>query len=92
MGKGAGINEELDQEEKNNTLLQRSLNSLNSVVVGTKDQNGQNDVVRDFNNNIGEEEGLPGICFARSFADFVERALTDEERHDLVHCVSRDFA
>lgn len=54
MSKCASVDEELNQEEKDHTLSQRGLDTLDSVVVGTKDQNGQDDVVRYFNNNVSQ--------------------------------------
>jgi hypothetical protein len=78
MCERASVDEELDQEEKNHTLSQRGLDSLNGIVVRTEDQNSQDDVVRDFDYDVGQNEGLPGVRFARSLADFVERALVDE--------------
>jgi protein-disulfide isomerase-like protein with CxxC motif len=89
MGKCASVDEELDQEEKNHTLSQRGLDSLNSIVVRTKYQNGQDDVVRDFDYDVGQDKGLPGVRFAGSLADLVKRALVDEERHDLRRMVSK---
>ena len=83
MCERAGVDKEFDEEEKDHALSERGLNSLNGIVVGTEYQNSQDDVVRDFNYNVGEDESLPGVCFARSFTDFVKRALVDEERHDL---------
>jgi hypothetical protein len=68
----AGVDEELDEEEKNHALSDRGLNSLNGVVVGTEYQNSQDNVVRDFNYNVGQNEGLPGVCFAGSFTDFIK--------------------
>lgn len=85
----AGVDEELDEEEKDHTLSDRGLNSLNGIVVGTKHKNSQDDIVRDFNYDVGQDEGLPGVCFAGSFTNFVKRALVDEERHDLRQTVSR---
>jgi hypothetical protein len=83
MCKCAGVDEEFDQEEQNHTLSQRGLNSLDSIVVRTEDQNSQDDIVRDLNNDVGQDEGLPGVCFARSFTNLVKRTLVDEERHNL---------
>jgi hypothetical protein len=85
MCKRAGVDEKFDQEEQNHTLSQRRLDSLNSVVVRTEDQNSQDNVVRDLDNDIGQDKGLPGVRFAWSFTDFVERALVDEKRHNLEH-------
>jgi hypothetical protein len=83
MCKCAGVDEELDQEEQNHTLSQRGLDTLDSIVVRAEDQNGQDNVVRDLNNDVGKNEGLPGVCFAGSLANFVKRTLVDEERHNL---------
>lgn len=78
-----GVDEEFNEEEQDQTLLQRSLDTLNSVVVRAKDEDGQDDVVRNFDHDVGQDEGFPGVGFAGAFPDFVERALVDEERHDL---------
>jgi hypothetical protein len=78
MCKCASVDEELDQEEKNHTLSQRGLDTLDSIVVRTKYQNSQNNVVRDFDYDVGQDKGLPGVCFAGSLTDLVERALVDK--------------
>jgi len=83
MRERASIDEELDEEEENHALSQGGLDTLNGIVVGTEYQNSQDDVVRNFDDNVGKDEGLPGVCFAGSFTDLVKRALVDEERHDL---------
>jgi len=79
----AGVDEELNEEEQDQSLLQRSLNTLDSVVVRAKDEDSQDDVVRNFNHDVGQDEGFPRVGFAGTFSDFVQRALVDEERHDL---------
>lgn len=89
MRECASIDEELDEEEENHALSQGGLDTLNSIVVGTEYQNSQDDVVRNFDDNVGKDEGLPGVCFAGSFTDLVKRALVDEERHDLRGLVSK---
>jgi len=89
MRECASVDEEFDEEQENHALLQRGLNTLDGIVVGTEYQNSQDDVVRNFDDNVGKDEGLPGVCFAGSFTDLVERALVDEERHDLRDLVSK---
>jgi len=41
-------------------------------------------LVRDLDNDVGNEEGLPAIGLAGSLANLVEGALADEKGHDLV--------
>ena len=79
----ASIDEELDKEEKNHALSQRGLDSLNSVVVGTENQNSQDDVVGNFDYDVCKDESFPGVRFAGSFTDFVKRTLVDKKRHNL---------
>ena len=50
-----------------------------------KREDTRDDLVGDFDDDVGNEECLPAVGFAGSLADLVERALADEKRHDLVN-------
>ena len=56
----------------------------NRIVVTRKHNRPQQDLPRDFNEDIGDEEGSPAVGLARAFADFVQGALGDEARHYLL--------
>lgn len=55
------------------------------TVESSKDQDTGNQLVRPLDDNVCEEERFPAVRLARSFSDFIERSLGDEERHDLLH-------
>lgn len=74
-----GVDEELDDEEKNKTLALRILDSDNGVVEAGKDEDTSDDLVWDLDDNVGDDESLPGVRFAGTLADFVERSLGDKE-------------
>lgn len=52
-------------------------------VQACPDDDTNEDLVRDFDDDIREEEGLPGVCFGRALADLIEGALKDKAGYDL---------
>jgi len=81
---GGGVDEELDAEDEDEALLGGGLDSDDGVVVASPDEDAHHNLVGDFDDDVGDEEGLPGVGLAGAFADFVEGALGYEEGHDLV--------
>lgn len=61
----------------------RGLDADYGVVKAGKGEDAGDDLVGDFDGDVGEEEGAPGVGFAGAFADFVEGALGYEEGEDL---------
>lgn len=88
MSEGAGEDERLDAEEKDKTLSVTALvSSVDGVVIAGEDEDAQEDLPWNFDKDIGYDESRPAVYFGRAFADFVQRALGDEYRHDLLdHC------
>ena len=50
-----------------------------------KREDTRDDLVGDFDDDVGNEECLPAVGFAGSLADLIERALANEKRHNLVN-------
>lgn len=75
----AGINEKLNKEEQYQTLTIGCLDSSDGIVnTGKKKSSGDN-LVGNFNDNVGNDEGFPGICLARPLADLIEVTLGDKQ-------------
>lgn len=75
----ASIKKKLNQEEQDQTLTIGCLDSSHGIVnTGKKKSSGDN-LVGNFNDNIGNDEGFPGICLARPLADLVEVTLGDKQ-------------
>jgi len=81
---GGGVDKELDAEDEDEALLGGGLDSDDGVVVAGPDEDTHHDLVGNFDNDVGDEEGFPGVGLAGAFADFVEGTLGYEEGHDLV--------
>lgn len=60
------------------------------VVDGRVEQERGGRVVGHLGEHAGEEEGRPGVGFGRPLAGFVEGALRDEERHELLDELAED--
>ena len=70
----------MDRASGNGVLVE-----TDGVVEAEKDNNGHEAVPGQFDDDVGEHEGLPAVSFAGSFANFVESALCNKVRHYLLH-------
>lgn len=64
--KGACEDEELCEEEKNKTLTLRIGDAAfgeDGVKVGSKDHNTKEDLIGNFDDDIGDQEGCPTVGF-----------------------------
>jgi hypothetical protein len=59
------------------------LDADDGVIERGEGEDAREDLVGDFDDDVGNQEGFPGVGLARALADFVERALRDKERLDL---------
>ena len=85
MREGRGVDEEDDAEDQNQTLPLGTLYPNDGIVESRIYQDTSDDLIRPFDDDVGAEESLPAVRFARPLADFVEAALSNEEWHDLLH-------
>ena len=83
LGEGRSVDEELDAEEEDEDLTLGGLDADDGVIEAGPDEEAGDDLVRDFDDDVGDHEGFPGVGFAGAFADFVEGALGYEEGLDL---------
>ena len=60
-----------------------SLNAHDGVVEASPDEDSCEDLVGDLDDDVGDDEGFPGVSFAGPFSDLVERSLRDEMRLNL---------
>lgn len=84
MGEGGCVNQELDSVKHDQNLANRALNADDGIVEASPDEDTSDDLVGDFDDDVGEHECLPGVGLAGAFADLVEGALCDEVRLDLL--------
>lgn len=59
MSKGTGVNKELDDEEQNQDLANGVLDADDGIVGTSEDNDSSKNLVWDFDDDIGNEEGLP---------------------------------
>ena len=86
MSKGACEDEELDEEQQDQSLPLRCLmSSEDGKVVRRVHQHSEQDLPRYLDNDVGDDEGGPAVGFAGPFPHFVEGALLDDPRLDLLH-------
>jgi hypothetical protein len=78
LRKGAGIDEQLNDEEEYEPLPDRCLNANNGVVETRPDENTSDDLVRDLDNDVGDDECFPRVRLAWSFSDLIECPLGQE--------------
>ena len=89
MCESRGEDEELNAEEKHEALaFGRLVVSEDWEIPGGPSENAKEDLIRNFNGDIGDEEGDPGVCFGRAFTDFIERTLSHKPGHDLSSGIS----
>lgn len=85
MRKGAGVYEQLDDEEQDEALAGRCLACAdNGIVKARICEYAREDLIGNLDDDIGDEERLPGIRLGRALTNFVERSLGDEEGLDLL--------
>ena len=73
----------MDDEKKHHALLiARLVCSVNREVVACPHDDTKNDLIRDFDDDIGNEERSPRIGLGGPFANFIQRSLLDKTRHD----------
>lgn len=68
---GARVDEQLDDKQKNQALANGALDANNRVVETGKDEHTSHDLVRNLNSDIGNDECLPGVCFAWTLPNLV---------------------
>lgn len=81
---GACVDEELDEEKEDETLASGGLHAHNGIVVASVNEHTHEDLVRNFDEDSGKHERLPAVRLAGSFADFIQSALSQEERDNLL--------
>jgi hypothetical protein len=62
----------------------------NGVVPGEEDEDSHEGVPGKLDDDVCDHESFPGVCFAGTFADFIERALRNEMGHDLLDELAED--
>lgn len=82
--------EELDEVEKEEAGAGGRLDTEDCEVPDYEDEGAEDDLVGDFDEDGGEEEGEPGIGTGGAFADFVLGAGGDEFGHNLVFVFVRE--
>lgn len=76
----------LDRVQQEQTLAFGGLVGAEDGEVETRpDDDRDEDLVGDLDEDVGEEEGFPGVGFGGPFAHFVQGALEDEAGHDLLN-------
>jgi hypothetical protein len=53
VGEGAGVDEELDDEEQDQTLAYRVLDADDGVIEGGEGEDAREDLVGDFDDDVG---------------------------------------
>jgi hypothetical protein len=86
VGKCAGIEKELESEEEDEALLYGTLSGTeNWKVEACVNEDASDNLEGNFDDDIGNEEGFPGVSLAWAFSNLVELPLGDEEGLDLVN-------
>ena len=62
----------------------------NGVVPAEEDEDAHQGVPREFDDDVGDDEDLPGVRLGGPLTHFVQRSLRDEVGHDLLDQVSKD--
>lgn len=78
----------MNDEEQNENLSVGALDAYDGVVEAAPDKNARDDLVWDLDDDVGDDKGLPRVCLAWPFSDFVERPLSDEVWDNLTQQVS----
>jgi hypothetical protein len=85
-----------DEEEELETTKRDSVTRLsvavqtNRVVPTKENDDSHKRVPREFDKDVGNHEGLPRVGLARTLANLVQGALSDEVRHDLLDQLTED--
>ena len=97
VGEGTGEEQELEDEEEHQPAALvhgvggfRVAVQADGVVPADEDEEGGERVPREFDDDVGEHEGSPGVSLRGAFADLVEGALGDEVGHDLLGELAED--
>jgi hypothetical protein len=73
------VDEQLHHEQEDQALTFAGLVCADDgVVEACKGEHAGEDAVGNFDDNVGDHESDPGVCFAGALARLVERALSDE--------------
>jgi len=85
LRKGASEDEELGGVEPDEGLALGGLvDAEDGGIVGGEDKGAKEELPWEFDEDVGGEEGGPGVGFGGAFTNFVEGALEDETGHDLL--------
>jgi len=60
------------------------------VVEADEDDDSHESVPGEFDGNVGDHESLPGVGSTGALANLIQRALSDEVRHDLLNELTED--
>lgn len=84
VGKDAAVQEELHDEQQDQALpVRRLVRAHDGEVEAGVREHGADDLERELDDHVGEQEGLPRVGLAGTLADFVQLALRDEQWLDL---------
>lgn len=59
--------------------------SENRIEVRREDHDTEQDLIRDLDRDVGNQESLPAVSFGWALADFIEISLKHEAREDLLY-------
>ena len=97
VGEGAGEEQELEDEEEHQAAAlgdgvggHRVAVEADGVVPADENEESGERVPGEFDDDVGEHEGFPGVSLGGAFADFVEGTLGDEVGHDLLGELAED--